>query len=148
MSRADFKFYFPHRIRYHEVDRQDVVFNGHYLTYFSTAIVEFLRELGSDYYAGSSSSASAIDFHIVKSLVEYRAPIRFDQEIEVFIRVARVGTSSLTYAAEIHPRGEERLLASSEIVWAAADQRTHSSVPVPEDLVRRLNEYQACEEAE
>jgi acyl-CoA thioester hydrolase len=139
MPRADFRFSFLYRARYHEVDRQDVVFNGHYLSYFSMAIVEFLRELDSDYRSGTSSSG--VDFHIVKALVEYRAPIRFDQEIEVLVRIARVGRSSLTYVLEIHPRGEESLLANGEIVWAAADRAAQKSVPIPQDLVEKIDRY-------
>jgi acyl-CoA thioester hydrolase len=145
MPKVDFRFSFLHRARYHEIDRQDVVFNGHYLTYFSMAIVEFLRDLDSDYRSGTTSSG--LDFHIVKSLVEYRLPIRFDQEIEIFVRISRIGRSSLTYTLEIHPRDEEQLLASGEVVWVAADRATRKSVPIPVDLTEKIHTYQGGEVA-
>ena len=48
MSRSEFKFSFPFRVRYSEVDGQKIVFNAHYLTYFDTAITEYFRALPYD----------------------------------------------------------------------------------------------------
>ena len=140
MARSEFRFFIPHRARYFEIDRQDVVYHGHYLTYFSVAITEFLREVGSDY--GSGKSASGVDFHIVKALAEYKAPIRFDQEIAIFVRVSQIGRSSLTYSLEVHPASEEKLLASGEVVWVAADRVRQKSVPIPADLLEQIAGYQ------
>jgi hypothetical protein len=49
--RKDFWFHHLFRVRYAEVDAQSVVFNAHYLTYFDTAITEYFRTIGYDYYA-------------------------------------------------------------------------------------------------
>ncbi|MEY9820936.1 hypothetical protein ABIF75_004582 [Bradyrhizobium japonicum] len=76
MSRENFWFFHPFRVRYSEIDGQGVVFNAHYLTYFDTTITEYFRALGFDQYA--DAQASGIDFHVVKSLIEYKAPVRFD----------------------------------------------------------------------
>ena len=73
------------------MDAQSVVFNAHYLTYFDTAITEYFRTIGYDYYG--EVTRTGIDFYAVRSLVEYGAPIRFDEEIEVCVRVAKVGRS-------------------------------------------------------
>jgi YbgC/YbaW family acyl-CoA thioester hydrolase len=89
--RKDFWFHYPFRVRYAEVDAQSVVFNAHYLTYFDTAITEYFRTIGYDYYG--EVTRTGIDFHAVRSLVEYKAPIRFDEEIEVCVRVAICATS-------------------------------------------------------
>jgi acyl-CoA thioester hydrolase len=45
MAKSDFKFFYPIRVRYAETDLQGIVFNAHYLTYFDTAIYEYLRDL-------------------------------------------------------------------------------------------------------
>src|SRR5689334_13969008 len=81
MQRSDFRFWHPFRIRYSEIDGQMVVFNAHYLTFFDTAITEYLRHLAIDITADAKETG--IDFHTVKSLVEYKAPVVFDQEIDV-----------------------------------------------------------------
>jgi YbgC/YbaW family acyl-CoA thioester hydrolase len=92
-SREQFWFFHPFRVRYSEIDAQGVVFNAHYLTYFDTTITEYFRALGYDQYADARKTG--IDFHIVKSVIEYKAPILFDQELEVGARVVRIGNSSL-----------------------------------------------------
>ncbi|WP_407151637.1 acyl-CoA thioesterase [Bradyrhizobium sp. ORS 86] len=130
--REQFWFHFPFRVRYSEVDAQAVVFNAHYLTYFDTAITEYFRALGYDYLG--EVARTGIDFHTVRSVVEYKAPIRFDEDIDVCVRVARIGRSSITLALAIFAKGSEDLRATGEIVWVATDQKTHQSVAVTEDV--------------
>ena len=48
-SRADFRFSHSLRVRWVEVDMQKIVFNGHYLMYFDTAIADYWRALGLPY---------------------------------------------------------------------------------------------------
>ncbi|MCC8938409.1 acyl-CoA thioesterase [Bradyrhizobium sp. Arg68] len=130
--REEFWFHFPFRVRYSEVDAQAVVFNAHYLTYFDTAITEYFRALGYDYLG--EVARTGIDFHTVKTVVEYKAPIRFDEDIEVCVRVARIGRSSINLALAIFAKGSEDLRATGEVIWVATDQKTHQSVAVTEDL--------------
>jgi acyl-CoA thioester hydrolase len=132
MARSDFWFFFPFRVRYAEVDQQGVVFNACYLTYFDTAITEYMRALPYDYLG--QVKATGTDFHIVKAVVEYKAPIRFDQQIEVGVRTARLGRSSMTFALEIFDKDQAEPLSLGEVVWVNADQKVHKPVPVGEAL--------------
>ena len=132
MRRADFPFAFPFRIRYSEIDGQSIVFNAHYLTFFDTTITEFMRWLGYD-YAGEVKK-TGLDFHTVKTLVEYKAPIYFDEEIKVAIKAARIGRSSLTFALAIFGKAGDDLRATGEVVWVFTDQKTRETVPVPDKL--------------
>jgi acyl-CoA thioester hydrolase len=65
-----------------------------------------------------------MDFHDVKSVVEYKAPIRFDWELDVGVRVARIGSSSVISNSAIFQKEQDDLLATGEIVWVNTDQRT------------------------
>jgi acyl-CoA thioester hydrolase len=132
MSREKFWFFFPFRVRYSEIDGQGVVFNAHYLTYFDTSITEYFRALGYDQYADSRKTG--IDFHVVKSLIEYKAPVLFDWEIEVGVRVARIGNSSLTFELAIFRNGGTDALVTGEIVWVYTDQKSHRPVPIPKSI--------------
>jgi len=136
VARAAFRFFHPLRVRYSEIDQQGVVFNAHYLTYYDTAITEYCRTLPYDLFG--QARASGIDFHTVRSLVEYKAPIRLDQELEIGCRAARLGRSSLTFALGIFPKGSVALLATGEIVWVNTDQRSHQPVAIGEPLRRLL----------
>jgi acyl-CoA thioester hydrolase len=129
MTRDRFRFFHPFRVRYSEIDGQGVLFNAHYLTYYDTAITEYFRALGYDQYA--DAKASGVDFHVVKALVEYKAPIRFDWELDVGVRVGRIGNSSLTFELAIFRKGEDAVLATGEVVWVNTDQTTHRPAPIP-----------------
>lgn len=128
-TRDQFRFFHPFRVRYSEIDGQGVLFNAHYLTYYDTAITEFFRALGYDQYADAQKSG--VDFHVVKAVVEYKAPIRFDWDLDVGVRVAKIGNSSMTFELAIFRKGESELLATGEIVWVNTDQSTHRPVPIP-----------------
>lgn len=132
MTRQDFRFFQPFRVRYSEIDLQGVVFNAHYLTYFDTSISEYFRSLGYDQFA--DAKRSGVDFHVVRSLVEYKTAIRLDQDIEVGVRVVRIGTSSLTFALAIFAKGGKAVLATGEIVWVNTDQASHRPAPVPQSI--------------
>ncbi len=135
--RADFPFFHPFRVRYSEIDGQQVAYNAHYLTWFDTAIFEFYRAIGYDQTREARELLE--DWHVVRALVEYRAPLLYDQQFEVGVRVARMGRSSLTYALGIFPLGEDRLLTTGEVVQVYTDQKSHRATAIPErvrDLYR------------
>jgi acyl-CoA thioester hydrolase len=132
MSREQFWFFHPFRVRYSEIDGQGVVFNAHYLTYFDTTITEYFRALGYDQFA--DAKATGIDFHVVKSLIEYKAPVLFDQELEVGARVARIGNSSVVFELAIYLKGRGEALVTGEIVWVYTDQKSHRPVPISKSI--------------
>ena len=144
MQREAFWFSFPFRVRYSEIDGQGVVFNAHYLTYYDTAITEYFRALPYDYLGEAGRTGT--DFHVVRAVVEFKAPIRFDQEIQVGVRTARIGRSSLVLALAILPKNGAETLATGEIVWVNTDQASHLAVAVPDRLreVIRLREGDAA----
>jgi len=135
MSREQFWLFHPFRVRYSEIDGQGVVFNAHYLTYFDTSITEYFGALGYDQYADARKTG--IDFHVVKSLIEYRAPVLFDQKIEVGVRVTRIGNSSLVFELAIFLEAATDVFVTGEIVWVYTDQKTHRPVMIP-DSIREL----------
>lgn len=136
MAKSDFKFFFPFRVRYAETDAQGIVFYAHYLTYFDTAINEYLRYLPFNYIEHVRNTGT--DFHVIKVIVEFFAPSHFDDEIEVHVRTGRIGRSSMTFLIEIFPKNGETALVKGEVVWVNTDQKAHKSVPLPEELVVKL----------
>jgi acyl-CoA thioester hydrolase len=138
VTRSKFHFFCSFRVRYSELDTQGVVFNAHYLAYFDTALIEYFHALGIDLIA--NAAAVGVDFHVVRSLVEYKAPIRYRQEIEVGVRVAKLGRTSLSFELAIFARDSEETLATGEVIWVNTDQATHQTVPISDDLRRLLTE--------
>ena len=132
MARSDYKFFHRFRVRYSEIDGQGIVFNAHYLTYYDCAITEYFRTLPYDYKTETESAG--IDFHTVRSLVEYSAPVSFDEEIDVCVKVGRIGRSSIRFDFEVHGKDADDLRTTGEIVWVYTNQTTHKTVRVPDHI--------------
>ena len=141
MAKSDFRFAWPFRVRYAEVERQRVVFNAHYLIYFDTAITEYFRKLPYDYMGQVERTDE--NYHTVRTLVEYQQPIEFDEDNEVHVRTSRMGRTSLTFLLEIHPKDADDLRATGEVVWVNAEQATHSSASLPEELIEKISTFES-----
>jgi len=127
VPRADFAFSHRLRVRWAEVDRQGIVFNGHYLLYFDVGITEYWRALGYPY--PDAIVAHGTDLFVKKASVEYHAPAAYDDELDVLVRAARIGRSSVRFVLEIHRA--DALLVSGELIYVNADPATRASAPVP-----------------
>ncbi len=136
MAYNDFKFFHRFRVRYAETDAQGVVFNAHYLTYFDTAIYEYLRALSFDHH--SHTKGRGQDFHTVKAAVEFHRPCHFDDELDVGVKAFRVGRSSLTFHLEVFLKDVEHPQASGQVIWVNADQESGTSAELPGELVERI----------
>jgi acyl-CoA thioester hydrolase len=141
MARADFAFSTRIRVRYAEIDAQAVVFNSRYLEYADVAVTEYWRAAGLH---SAGEAWASLEFHVVRALVEYKAPIRYDEEIDLYARTARIGRSSLTTMIEIHGAsngGDEDLRATIEIINVNVDLATGTSCRLPEWIGERLTEF-------
>ncbi len=135
---ADFRLRERVRVRWAETDPQGIVFNGHYLTYFDVAITEYWRAIGKPYPAGFQGSG--VDVFAVRSTVEYLAPARYDDVIDVGCRAARLGRSSIAFELAIF-RGDERI-TRGEVVYVTADPSARKSVPIPDWLRAPIERYE------
>src|SRR5262245_29238058 len=99
-SKSDFRCEHRLRVRWAEVDMQKVVFNGHYLTYIDTAIADYWREIGLPYPEGYVDKY-ANDIYLRKANVEYHEGARYEDELCVRCRTAKLGKSSMTFLFEI-----------------------------------------------
>jgi acyl-CoA thioester hydrolase len=129
MAREDFSFFHPLRVRWAEVDMQGIVFNGHYLTYFDVAFTEYWRATGLPNVL--QQAADGRELFARKATIEYQAPARFDDVLDIGVRCAGFGRSSVRFIIEIHLGG--RHLISGELVYVYADTAERKGVPFPED---------------
>jgi acyl-CoA thioester hydrolase len=127
MARSDFTFSQQLRVRWAEVDRQGIVFNGNYLLYFDVGITEYWRAIGYPYPDALVSHGS--DMFVKKASIEYHAPAGYDDVLDVCVRVGRIGNSSVQFLLEIHRRDEH--LVDGEVIYVNADPTTRKSSVVP-----------------
>src|SRR5262249_56020841 len=93
MDRADFTLVHPLRVRWAEVDRQDVVFNGHYFFYFDVAVTEYWRAIGLDY--PKSLVEHGTDLFAVKATAEFHGSATYDDVLDIGCRTSRLRPTAL-----------------------------------------------------
>jgi acyl-CoA thioester hydrolase len=111
------------RVRYQECDAQHVVFNARYGDFIDLACFEFLRAALPSPQACSDGS---FETQTVRQLVQWNAPARFDDVLEIAVRVSRIGNTSFTLSFEIRRAGEAELLVTSETVYVHVDKASHA----------------------
>jgi acyl-CoA thioester hydrolase len=130
-----FRYYL--RVRYIECDAQKVVFNSRYAEYVDVSINEFLRAIGvmKEFLEGY------LDFQLVKQTVEWRAPARFDQVLELSIAATRLGNTSFTLGTDFRiAGGDGKVIVTVETVYVLVDGRTLSKLPLPDTLRAALQD--------
>ena len=138
MKRQDFRFSHRMRVRWVEVDMQQIVFNGHYLMYFDTAVTDYWRQLAMPY--AETMHQLGGDLFVKKASVEYHASAEMDDYLDVCMRCDRIGNSSMTFAGAIF-RGDE-LLITSELVYVYADPVAKKSQPIAAPLRDMLEAFE------
>jgi acyl-CoA thioester hydrolase len=123
--RPPFKFSARTRVGFSDTDAQGIVYYGRYNPYFDLARVEYLRMLGLLHRNDDG------EFVMRANDVEYFAPAVFDDEIEVFARVSRVGRTSVTFefAAYREPDDVLMVTAHQTVVYVVPRQRRAQPVP-------------------
>ncbi len=141
MTRDDFRFFHRLRVRWAEVDLQKIVFNAHYLMYFDTAITDYWRALALPYEAAMHQLGG--DLYVKKSSLEFHGSARFDDQLDIGLKCARIGNSSMSFVGGIF-RGHD-LLVTCELIYVFADPTTQTSKPVPQALRDVLTGFEAGE---
>jgi acyl-CoA thioester hydrolase len=136
MTAAPLPFRYYLRVRYIECDAQKVVFNSRYSEYVDVGINEFLRAAG---VLGGFISGP-LDFQLVKQTVEWKAPARFDQVLELRMGATRLGTTSFAIGTEFRVAGEDRVIVTVETIYVLVDGKTLTKLPLPDEIRVALQE--------
>jgi len=139
MQRSDFRFLERLRVRWAEIDAQQIVFNGHYLMYFDTAIAGYWRALAMPYH--ETMAALDGDMFVRKATLEYLGSAVYDDVLEIGVRCARVGSSSIVFQAGAFR--QDQLLVSGELVYVFADPKLKQPRPVPDELRALFESFEA-----
>jgi acyl-CoA thioester hydrolase len=141
MPEAGFAFCYRFRVRWSEVDPQNVVFNARYLDYGDLGLTEYWRAV--DFR--NPNAAGPMDFHVAHAEVDYKKPIKPDELIDIWCRTERFGTTSMTILMEIHGAGDARddLRAIIREVHVHVDLDTHRPKPLPQSVRERFTAFDA-----
>ena len=113
---------------------QNVVYYANYLVYAEVGRVAYLRELGLLY---GDMTAKGLDFAIGEASVRYRAPLRFDEEFDIKVRVGEIRHSSWGFEYAVD-RADGLHCAEMTTVQVMIDRSTLRATRIPDDLRRTL----------
>jgi acyl-CoA thioester hydrolase len=136
--RPPFKFSARTRVGFSDTDAQGVVYYGRYMPYFDLARVEYHRELDL-----LRTEPADREFVMRAMTVEYHAPARFDDPIEVDVRVARIGRTSVTYEFAAYLEGEE-LAVTAEQTMVLIEAEKRKPAPVPDSFRERIRAFEGA----
>ena len=112
-----------------------VVYYANYFVWFETGRIELLRSRGM-VYRDFEKTGSYIP--VVEAGASYKAPARFDDELIIRTRVARMGNSSMRFENEVYKLPEMELLCTGHTVHVlvGADGKSR---PIPAEIRSKLS---------
>ena len=131
----DFPFAHRQRVRFGETDLQGVVYYANYLLFAEIGRIAYLRELGIVY--DRDMLAHAVDFTIGEARVRYQAPLRFDDEYDIKVRVGEIRHSSWTFEYAID-RADGLHCADVSTIQVMIDRKTGRATRIPAELKQTL----------
>ncbi|HOJ00007.1 MAG TPA: thioesterase family protein [Anaerolineaceae bacterium] len=135
---SDFRFFYPVQIRYADLDAQWHVNNARFLTILEQARLAYVRQLGLwDGKSFLDLGLIVADVHIA-----YKAPIELEDEIQVALKVSRIGKKSMSMENEIRGRKDGSLKALAEIIMVTYDFHSKTTIPVPENWRKKITEFE------
>ena len=143
MAKPPFKFSARTRVGFSDTDAQGIVYYGRYLPYFDLARVEYHRHLDLlPEHAGDEQ------FVMRACGIEYLAPAVFDDEIDVYTRLARFGRTSATFECAAYRVPDDLLLVTATQTLVLVDLEERQAVPIPNDYRERVRAFEGDDLAE
>jgi len=128
-------FSWPARVYWEDTDGGAVVYYGNYLRYLERSRTEWLRARGHSQQA--LAREPGILFAVVSLQVDYRAPARLDDELEITCEPRTEGATSLRFAQRIYRSGAlpRAPLLEAEVRVACVDARSFKPRRLPQFLL-------------
>ncbi len=134
------KFKTSRNIEFSDTDLAGILHFARFFVFMETAEHELLNFLGTS--VSTKFNGDNVGWPRISAKCDYRHPLKFEQVVDIFVSVKRLGTKSVTYEFEfklgdaIIARGE---IASSFCICNSGERiRT---VEIPADLREKLGEY-------
>ena len=135
--RPPFRYSALARVWFSDTDAQGIVYYGRYLPYFDHARTEYHRHLSNAPFTRAEGDL------VMRALrVEYHAPARFDDLIEVFIRVARIGRTSVGYELAAYRREDDVLMVTAQQTLVLVDLGERRPRAIPDEYREKIGDFE------
>jgi acyl-CoA thioester hydrolase len=145
--REGFRLITPMRVRYAECDLQGIVFNSHYLAFADIGLTEYMRALMAA--SGTQATGDMLggfmqhfggDNWVRHAEVDYRAPAKADDLLDIAVRITRFGRTS--YALLVHILRGEELLNVVKLTYVWFDPATDQVAPVAAKFIEAVSGFE------
>ena len=138
-EKPPFKFSAQTRVAFSDTDAQGIVYYGRYLPYFDLARVEYHRNLG---LLGMDIGEEGQEFVMRAGTIEYLAPAVFDDLIEVYVRMSRIGRTSVTFELAAYRERDDLLLVTATQTLVLVDLDERKAVPIPDAYKEAIRAFE------
>ena len=136
-QKPPFKYAARTRVGFSDTDAQGIVYYGRYVPYFDLARVEYHRHLGL-----SIAELEGNEFVMRAMDVEYHAPAVFDDLLEIFVRLARIGRTSATYEFAAYREEDDVLMVTATQTLVLVDLVERKACPIPDEFTERVRAFE------
>lgn len=137
-AKKTYPYYHPIVVRYGDLDPQGHVNSAVYLTYLESARLGYYEKVGI-WQRDSGMTTGMVVAHIE---INYLAPIYLGQSLRVGLRLAHLGTKSLTFDFQIEAVPETQPLADGKSVMVAYDNQMEKSIPIPPAWREKISRFE------
>jgi acyl-CoA thioester hydrolase len=135
-----FKYSALARVGFSDTDAQGIVYYGRYMPFFDVARVEYTRHLGLRFDAFGDRQ-----FVMRAVTVDYHAPARFDDLLEVFVRIRRIGRTSVTGELAAYRMDDDLLMCVAQQTMVLVDLEQRRPASIPEEFRRPVRLFEGAD---
>jgi acyl-CoA thioester hydrolase len=132
------EFLWPVRVYYEDTDSGGVVYYANYLKFMERGRSEFLRSFGFE--QDQLLAEEGVIFVVRRVEVDFHTPARFNDELQVGVKLMQHRRASMTFLQEIKRDNNEQILCSGEVQIACVDAERFRPCALPQRLVREITD--------
>ena len=122
------------RVRYAETDAMGIAHHASYLVWLEVGRTEMLRAMGRAY---SEWEAEGVFMSVGEVQITYRAPVRFDELLQIRTRIVEAGRRKVVFAYRLERKGARVAEARTVHLVTGLDGRSRT---LPEPLLVLLRQ--------
>lgn len=130
------EFHLPVRVYYEDTDAGGVVYHANYLRFMERARSEWLRQLGFEQDELIKTEGAV--FAVRDVTIEYLKPARFNELLDVSVRIDEVRGASIATQQEVRNQAGD-ILCRANVRIVCVDAGTLKPRPIPQTLLPELN---------
>ena len=128
-TRAHYRHFLAIPTRWMDNDAYGHVNNVTYYSYFDTVVNEHLIRVG-----GLDIRQGPVIAYVVETACRFHRSLTFPEIVDAGLRIARLGTSSVTYDIGLFRHDDAAAAATGRFVHVWVDRATERPVPIPDGI--------------